>query len=408
MKKLVLFITAVALGTLGSQASKMDEAMTLATGHGYGNSFIFVENGVTFSVYPDGEFDFYMDNRVNVGVGAQIGNVGITFNSGYNYNPYVQYDDYGAVIQVENIPIYYDYYGRVSQIGSVDIYYDRGRVRRIGGMHVYYNGVVFSHFTGFINIYNRHYVYRPFHRYFLRPSIAIVYTTPYRRYYRPVRYTYYAPYRNNHRKVYAAIGKEYRYDKNRRAQIYRNDNRVAVRDDRALRRADSGRSNSRVATANNGRGSAVRNSSPTVNRQATVNRTGGQATSRATQARTATNRTSANRTSVNRSSTNRSTPAVQGNSRTVTKKEVTTSPTSRTVSQKRVSSTPSGRNVTKSTTTYKRPEARSSSSRTAVSRSSSKGTVSRSSQSTVRKSSGNTVKRSSSARTSSSRSSRGN
>src|SRR5690606_41900752 len=72
LKKLLLFMTAVALGTLGTQAAKMDDTQAVATGYRYGNSFIFVENGVTFSVYPDGEFDFYMDNRVNVGIGAQI------------------------------------------------------------------------------------------------------------------------------------------------------------------------------------------------------------------------------------------------------------------------------------------------------------------------------------------------
>ena len=169
MKKLVLIIAAVVFGIPSIQAETTN-SMVDATNYNYGNSFIFVEDGVTFSVYPDGEFDFYIDNRVNVGVGAQIGNVGITFNSGYNYNPFVQYDDYGAVIQVENTPIFYDYYGRVSQIGNVDIWYNNGRVRRIGGLHVYYNGGVFSHYTGYINIYNRGYVYRPFHRYFARPS----------------------------------------------------------------------------------------------------------------------------------------------------------------------------------------------------------------------------------------------
>ena len=57
MKKLVLFIAAVAFGTLGTQAAKLENSL-VATTFGYGNSFIFVENGVTFSVYPDGEFDF--------------------------------------------------------------------------------------------------------------------------------------------------------------------------------------------------------------------------------------------------------------------------------------------------------------------------------------------------------------
>ena len=151
MKKLVLIIAVVVFGIPSIQAETTNTVAT-ATNYRYGNSFIFVEGGVTFSVYPDGEFDFYMDNRVNVGVGAQIGNVGITFNSGYNYNPFVQYDDYGAVIQVENTPIYYDYYGRVSQIGSVDIWYNNGRVRRVGGLNIYYNGGVFSHYTGYINM----------------------------------------------------------------------------------------------------------------------------------------------------------------------------------------------------------------------------------------------------------------
>ncbi len=123
MKKVVLIIAAVLFSTAHTKA---------ATGLGYGNSFIFVENGVTFSVYPDGEFDFFIDNQVNVGVDARFGNVGVTFNSGFNYNPFVQYDDYGAVIQVENVPIFYDFYGRVSQIGGVDVLYRNNRVRRFG------------------------------------------------------------------------------------------------------------------------------------------------------------------------------------------------------------------------------------------------------------------------------------
>ncbi len=254
----------------------MENTVSNSTIRGYGNSFIFVEDGVTFSVYPDGEFDFYMDSRVNVGIGAQIGNVGITFNSGYDYNPYVQYDDYGAVIQVENIPIFYDYYGRVSQIGNVDIWYNNGRVRRIGGLHVYYNGGVISHYTGFINVYNRYYVYRPFHRYFARPAIGFcnVYTTPYRRYYRPVRYTYYAPYRYNTRRAYAHAGKVYRNDNHyRRDNIYRNDKRVTVRDNSVRRSGNNGRSNKYVEQNSYRKGNAVTRSNNTVKRQATTSRT---------------------------------------------------------------------------------------------------------------------------------------
>ena len=233
MKKIVFYLAILLLGVTYVQAD---------TGYGktvsyfnYGKSFIFVENGITFSVYPDGEFDFYIDNRVNVAAGVNFGASSITFNSGYNYNPFVQYDDYGAVVQVENVPVYYDYYGRVSQIGGINVWYRNGFVRRIGGLRVFYNNAgYFDYCTGYINTFNRYYVYRPFHRFFIRPTVGFcqVYTTPYRRYYHPVRYTYYGPYRYNHRRVYATVGRPYHHHDRgyKRSKIYRNDHRVVVRD----------------------------------------------------------------------------------------------------------------------------------------------------------------------------------
>ena len=254
----------------------------------YGKSFIFVENGITFSVYPDGEFDFYINDRVNVGANVSFGNSSLTFNSGFNYNPFVQYDDYGAVIQVENIPIYYDFYGRVSQIGDVNIWYRNGRLRRIGGMRVFYNDLgYFNYCTGYINVYNRFYVYRPFHRFFVRPAIGYcqVFTTPYRRYYYPVRYTYYRPYYHNYRRSYARVGRPYHhYDRGyKRDRIYRNDRRVAVRKNhgrneyghrRGTNRYANNRSevSSRTArrTTTARTGNEIRNS---VNRSSVVRRT---------------------------------------------------------------------------------------------------------------------------------------
>ncbi|RMZ50726.1 hypothetical protein EB822_06900 [Flavobacteriaceae bacterium PRS1] len=171
---------------------------------GYGNSFIFVEQGIEFAVFPDGQFDFNV-NRYgpDFGVQANFGNVNISFNTGYNYNAYVQYDDYGAVIQIENVPIYYDFYGRISRAGSVYISYNSyGYVNRVGGLYIYYNRYHrYSHYSGFINIFNRHYLYRPWHSYYAIPSLnyCVVYNRPYRQYYATVRHHYYAPYTNNYR-----------------------------------------------------------------------------------------------------------------------------------------------------------------------------------------------------------------
>ena len=191
---------------------------SLAHGYGhapinsYADAFVFDEMGVTFSVYPDGEFDFYMDG-LNHSTTMSNGFVDVTFNSGYNYNPYVQYDDFGAVIQVENVPIYYDYYGRVTQIGDVMINYRNRRVCQVGGLRVFYNRRgYYAYHTGFINVWNPYFVYRPFYVAFARPAVNLCFVrpTPYRQYYRPVRYTYYRPYVRNTRPCYATIGHTYR------------------------------------------------------------------------------------------------------------------------------------------------------------------------------------------------------
>ncbi|MCB0375306.1 MAG: hypothetical protein KDD04_05245, partial [Sinomicrobium sp.] len=231
MKNVILLLATLFMGAFGAHASH-PAAGAAGNDHpdaafGYGNSFIFVENGITFSVFPDGEFDFYVNDTPYAGAQVNIG-----FNAGYNYNHYLQYDDYGAVIQVINTPVFYDYYGRVVQIGSVRIFYNNSRVIRIGGLHVYYNPYgVYSHCSGYINIYNKVYVYQPFHSYFIRPvtQFCMVAYQPYRQYYVPVRYTYYKPYNNNARICYATIGKTYYYkESNAKKVIYKNDKRVSV------------------------------------------------------------------------------------------------------------------------------------------------------------------------------------
>jgi hypothetical protein len=110
MRNLIFLFTALVFGTASTMAATVEDKVAIRNAYKYNNSFIFVENGITFSVYPDGEFDFYIDNRVNVGANVNFGSTNITFNSGYDYNPYVQYDDYGAVIQVQNVPVVYFYY----------------------------------------------------------------------------------------------------------------------------------------------------------------------------------------------------------------------------------------------------------------------------------------------------------
>lgn len=207
MKKLEYLLVAFLL--IGTTSSATTTTTTLGFNsyrfaNGYGNSFIFVEQGIEFAVFPDGQFDFNVNTYgPKFNAMANFGGVSISFNTGYNYNAYVQYDDFGAVVQIENVPIYYDYYGRIVQAGNIFIRYNnRGFVSRVGGLRVYYNRFNrFSYCTGFINTWNRYYVYRPWHAYYAIPVVdyCVVYSRPYRRYYRPVRHAYYRPYRDNFR-----------------------------------------------------------------------------------------------------------------------------------------------------------------------------------------------------------------
>ena len=231
MKKFLFLITALILGGLSVNATtttKENHENHSTTLRGYGNSFIFVENGIEFSVFPDGQFDFYMPSYgPNVNVSAP--RISISFNSGYDYNPFLQYDEFGAIIQVEHVPVYYDYYGRVSQIGNIFINYNgRGYVTQVGGLFIHYNRYqTYSHCTGFINLYNRHYVYRPWHNYYRIPAFnhCVIYNRPYRQHYKPIRYSYSQPYYNNYRRTTAVASR-------RGNTVYRSD-KLATRPSRA-------------------------------------------------------------------------------------------------------------------------------------------------------------------------------
>jgi hypothetical protein len=210
MKNRILLIVAIALSAISLQTSKTYANGISATVYNSNdNSMTFVEDGITFSIFENGEFDFFINELGNgLGVSYETPGVSISFNSGYDYDPYVQYDTYGAVVQIEGTPIYYDNYGRINRAGSINIRYNLGRLNRIGNLNVFYNSYGrYSHCDGYINNFNRSYVYHPYHNWFVRPYIgfSIVRYNPYRNNYNPYRYTYY----RDHRYVYRHSGDRY-------------------------------------------------------------------------------------------------------------------------------------------------------------------------------------------------------
>ena len=168
---------------------------------GSGDAFIFTEGGVEFAIFRDGQFDFYFDPRG--GYPRFAGRDPFSFNHGFNYDPFVQYDDFGAVIQIERVPVYYDHFGRIIQAGRIPIYYNSiGTVSRIGNLYLHYDRFGrLARATGYINAQNRFYNYRPWHDFYRKPPLyaEIVYSHPYRAYYYPERfdYVYYRNYYDN-------------------------------------------------------------------------------------------------------------------------------------------------------------------------------------------------------------------
>ncbi|MGB0789125.1 MAG: hypothetical protein ACPG7E_04600 [Marinirhabdus sp.] len=289
MKKAAATLVGLFLLALPGQASTLKTDNHTRSGYD-GTAYIFVEGSVEFSVFPDGQFDFvYVGPRgSNVQVAVSTPNARVSFNSGHDYDMYVQYDDYGAVLQVEEVPIYYDNYGRIAQAGSVHIRYNNRRIVRVGGLRVHYNNYGhYSHCSGYINLFNPYYVYRPWHVYYLRPLYAhcIVYDIPYRAYYAPVRYSwghhrrYYKnpnryPYSNSRRNFYrpgsrrhfkdGRVATNRDYDPNRRNTFVQRDSRRDSYTGSAGRRDATGRSDRTKPSGRDAARTTARNTSKRV------------------------------------------------------------------------------------------------------------------------------------------------
>ena len=311
MKKLAIIFSIVLMG-LSATATPINSESHLRRGYD-GNAFIFVEQDVEFSIFPDGQFDFvYIGPQKNNKVTVSSQNVNISFNSGYNYDAYVQYDAYGAVIQVENVPVYYDEFGRIVRAGNVDIRYNDRRLVRVGGLNIFYNNYGhYSHYSGAINVYNPYYVYRPWHVYYARPlyTHVIVYDYPYRKHYKPIRYSYHqhVHYYNNRGRVSYQNG---------RRDFYRPGSRVHQENGRVVKNTDFDPNRRNTMIANSGRNNQeVKNSRTTENTTRNATPDGrGQSTVRSNNTDVQSNDNVRNVNTVRTNNTSRNNSSLQTNS----------------------------------------------------------------------------------------------
>ena len=108
---------------------------------------VFVERGVEFYIFPDGQFDFntspsngemyYKSGRRTSAVNKTYGRNANVHNR--NYGVKVEHDNRGRVRRVGNVMINYDANDRVKRVGSVYMTYNRYALDRVGDLQIIYN-----------------------------------------------------------------------------------------------------------------------------------------------------------------------------------------------------------------------------------------------------------------------------
>jgi len=129
---------------------------------------VFIERGIEFYIFPNGEFDF---NTVPTTNGRPRGN---SLNSTYGapnvasyYGPSnagirIEHDYSGRVRRIGNVFINYDAFGRVKRIGTIYMRYNSFALTQVGGLRIIYNhrGQIIA-IHGVVNGFNANYNYNP-------------------------------------------------------------------------------------------------------------------------------------------------------------------------------------------------------------------------------------------------------
>ena len=179
MKKITLVMAALLIGLTSATATVSTKTnngkkLGITKRYHFTQPVMFVERGVEFLIFPNGEFDFntelvsapYNDHVYYKGT-SRRSNVNRTYGAPGSYINYhstagtlVLHDRYGKVRRIGNIFLNYDYYGRIKRVGSVYMRYRHNRLVQVGGLKLLYNRHgKFNGTRGKVNRYNHGYNY---------------------------------------------------------------------------------------------------------------------------------------------------------------------------------------------------------------------------------------------------------
>ena len=138
MKKITLLVATVLL--VGNVVNATEDR----TRYSLDEPISFVERGIEFFVFANGDFDFNTRPQDSNGdyfykTAGKRGAKTTSARGQVNYGTRIEHDSFGRVRRVGNTFINYDSRDRVSRIGSVYMRYNRMALTQIGGMRIIYN-----------------------------------------------------------------------------------------------------------------------------------------------------------------------------------------------------------------------------------------------------------------------------
>ncbi len=138
MKKITLLIASIFLTgsvTNASEIINFSDERRFPVDFRDADPIEFTERGITFYVFPDGQFDF----NTTSSTGGNYYKPSRTSAVNRNHGVRIDHDESGRVRRVGNVFINYDRNDRIKRIGSVYMTYNRFALAQIGGMQIIYN-----------------------------------------------------------------------------------------------------------------------------------------------------------------------------------------------------------------------------------------------------------------------------
>ena len=137
MKQKILFIIAFVFVSISTNANTITDRSIF-------RPIEFIEQGIQFTIFQNGSFDFRFSNNR-------------TINRNYHCsNPEIIKDYHGKVRRVGTVLVDYDRYGRLTRIGDIAIRFNNRTISSIGGLYINYNHFGSINYSGSISRVKHH------------------------------------------------------------------------------------------------------------------------------------------------------------------------------------------------------------------------------------------------------------